>query len=68
MRMSTSIRVSEDTKAKLARLKRDEESWDEFLDRLADERSTMNPAAWEGTGKAEAAREAVRQSRESFER
>ncbi|PSQ10721.1 hypothetical protein BRC93_08400 [Halobacteriales archaeon QS_5_70_15] len=66
--MSTSIRVSEETKAKLARLKREDESWDEFLGRLAHEGSTMNPGAWEGTGKAEAARDAVRRSRESFER
>ena len=68
MHMSTSIRVSDETKAKLARLKREDESWDEFLDRLASEESSMNPGAWEGTGKAEAAREAVRRSRESFER
>lgn len=68
MRMSTSIRISKETKATLARLKREDESWDEFLDRLANEGSTMNPGAWEGTGKAETAREAVRQSRESFER
>jgi predicted CopG family antitoxin len=68
MHMSTSIRVSDETKAKLARLKREDESWDEFLDRLASEESSMNPGVWEGTGKAEAAREAVRRSRESFER
>ena len=68
MHMSTSIRVSDETKAKLARLKREDESWDEFLDRLASEESSMNPGVWEGTGKAEAARDAVRRSRESFER
>ena len=66
--MSTSIRVSDETKAKLARLKREDESWDELLDRLASEESSMNPGVWEGTGKAEPAREAVRRSRESFER
>lgn len=68
MHMSTSIRVSDETKAKLARLKREDESWDEFLDRLASEESSMNPGVWERTGKAEAARDAVRRSRESFER
>ena len=33
--MSTSIRVSDDTKSMLAVLKEDDESWDEFLVRLA---------------------------------
>ena len=33
--MSTTIRVSDETKSKLRVLKRDEESWDEFLNRLA---------------------------------
>ncbi|WP_435196907.1 DUF7557 family protein [Natronomonas sp. EA1] len=64
--MSTSIRVSEETKEKLARLKREDESWDEFLDRLATEGAGMNAGAWKGTGKAEKAREAIKRSRESF--
>jgi len=33
--MSTTIRVSEDTKSELSLLKEDNESWDEFLNRLA---------------------------------
>lgn len=33
--MSTTIRVSDDTKARLAVLKAEDESWDEFLNRLA---------------------------------
>jgi predicted CopG family antitoxin len=33
--MGTSIRVSDETKSMLAVLKRDDESWDEFLARLA---------------------------------
>ena len=33
--MTTTIRVSDDTKSKLAVLKQDDESWDEFLNRLA---------------------------------
>lgn len=67
MHVSTSIRVSDETKEKLSRLKRDDESWDEFLDRLANEGAGMNAGAWKGTGKAETAREAVKQSRESYE-
>lgn len=35
MHMSTSIRVSDETKAMLAVIKEDDESWDEFLSRLA---------------------------------
>ena len=64
--MSTSIRVSDRTKEKLARLKREDESWDEFLDRLASEGSGMNAGAWKGTNKAEKAREATTRSRESY--
>ena len=33
--MSTTIRVSDETKSKLSVLKEDGESWDEFLNRLA---------------------------------
>lgn len=66
--VSTTIRVSDETKARLAEIKRDDETWDEFLARLADEESTMEPGVWRGTGKADAAREAVKRSRESFER
>lgn len=65
--MSTTIRVDEDTKARLERLKREEETWSEFLDRLATDADEMTPGVWEGTDKAENAREAVRRSRESFE-
>lgn len=65
--MSTSIRVSDETKEKLSRLKREDESWDEFLDRLANEGSGMNAGVWEGTGKAETAREAIKRSRKSYE-
>ncbi|WP_241768241.1 antitoxin VapB family protein [Haloferax sp. ATB1] len=62
--MSTSIRVSDETKEKLARLKREDESWDEFLNRLANQGSGMTAGAWKGTGKAEQAREAIKRSRE----
>lgn len=68
MRMSTSIRVNEDTKKKLEKLKRDEETWDDFLDRLVNRGASMNPGTWEGTDKAEKAREAIKRSQESFDR
>lgn len=68
MHMSTSIRVSDETKEKLSRLKRDDESWDDFLDRLANEGAGMNAGVWKGTSKAETAREAVARSRESYEK
>lgn len=66
MRMSTSIRVSDRTKEKLARLKREDENWDEFLDRLANEGAGMNAGVWKGTSKAEMARETIKRSRESY--
>jgi predicted CopG family antitoxin len=67
MHVSTSIRVDEETKARLERLKRDEETWSEFLDRLVTESGSMQPGAWAGTDKAERAREARSRTRESFE-
>lgn len=67
MHVSTSIRVDDETKARLERLKRDDETWSEFLDRLATEFGSMEPGAWEGTDKPEKAREARRRARESFE-
>lgn len=67
MRVSTSIRVDEATKERLERLKHDEETWSEFLERLATESASMEPGAWKGTDKPEKAREARRRARESFE-
>ncbi len=66
MHMSTSIRVDEETKDRLKRLKREDETWSEFLDRLATERGSMEAGAWEGTDKAEKARAARKRARESF--
>ena len=65
--MSTSIRVSDDTKRMLERLKRDDETFDELLERLAQSEKPINVGAWSGE-KADRAREAVKHSRESFER
>ena len=66
--VSTSIRVSEETKEKLERIKRDDETFDDLLSRLADIEDTMadSAGAWAGTDKAAHAREAIDRSRESF--
>lgn len=66
--MCPTIRVTEDTMEKLRHRKRVDETWDELLDRLATDSGSMNPGAWEGTDKADKAREAVKRSRESFGR
>lgn len=67
MSADTSIRVSERTKAKLARQKREDETWDELLDRLAgDDDDPIEVGAW-SEADAERAREAIDRSRESFE-
>lgn len=55
------------TKDKLSRLKREGETWDEFLNRLADEEDPINIGSW-SDHEADRAREAVKRSRESFER
>lgn len=65
--MSTSIRVSNDTKEILERLKREDETFDELLERLAQSEQPINIGAW-SEEKADRAREAVKRSRESFER
>lgn len=67
MHMSTSIRVSEQTKEKLDRLKRDSESFDELLCRLATDEQPIEIGAWDSET-ADRAREAIDRSRESFER
>ncbi|AOW79358.1 hypothetical protein HTSR_0151 [Halodesulfurarchaeum formicicum] len=65
--MSTSLRVSEETKAILERLKREDETFDELLARLATNEQPINVGAW-SEEQADHAREAVKRSRESFER
>jgi predicted CopG family antitoxin len=65
--MSTSIRVSDDTKRMLERLKRDDETFDELLERLAQSEEPIEIGAW-SEEEAERARAAVKRSRESFER
>ena len=66
MHMSrTSIPVDETTKEQLDTLKRDDETWDEFLHRtaLADEPIKKGFLSPEG---AEAAKENIKKTRESF--
>ncbi|QDX41297.1 antitoxin VapB family protein [Salarchaeum sp. JOR-1] len=65
--MSTTLRVSDDTKALLERLKRDDETFDELLERLAQSEKPINVGAW-SEDQADRARTAVKRSRESFER
>mgnify|MGYP006309484197 CR=1 FL=1 len=65
--MSTSIRVSEETKQMLERLKREEETFDELLSRLAQSERPIDIGAW-SEEEADRARDAVQRSRESFER
>ncbi|WP_336134244.1 DUF7557 family protein [Natronomonas amylolytica] len=65
--MSTSIRVSDDTKEMLERLKREDETFDELLERLAQSEKPINIGAW-SEDQADRAREAVERSRKSFER
>lgn len=66
--MGTSIRVSEETKSKLKRIKREDETFDDLLDRLADIEDKMadSAGAWAGTDKAEHALESRENVRESF--
>jgi predicted CopG family antitoxin len=65
--MSTTIRVSDETKRLLARLKREDETFDELLERLARDGEGMDPGVWSDET-ADAARERLKESRESFER
>jgi|GEM_PF-1176531 len=65
--MMAIIRVDDQTKARLERLKGEDETWSEFLDRLASERGSMEPGLWTGTDKPEGARDARERAREGFE-
>jgi predicted CopG family antitoxin len=65
--MATSIRVSDETKEKLARLKREDESWNKFLERRANERAGMEARPWDGADKTANARETIERSRQHFQ-
>ncbi|KYH23877.1 hypothetical protein HAPAU_39560 [Halalkalicoccus paucihalophilus] len=66
--MSKSIRVKNDTHAALSALKGDDETFDELLSRLIEERreSVQDGAGlWKGTDAAESARKARREMKET---
>jgi len=65
--MSTSIRVSDETKRLLERLKREDETFDELLARLVRRENPIDIGAWSEED-VDRARAAVKRSRESFER
>lgn len=67
--MGTSIRVSEGTKSMLAVLKEEDETWDEFLARLARRERDVNALGGFGeAGIVESMDETDRRLSESFER
>jgi len=61
----TSIPVDAATKQRLDRLKRDDETWDEFLERAIATEEPIEPGAWSDE-EAEQAKESIRKSRENW--
>jgi hypothetical protein len=61
----TSIPVDESTKDRLDSLKRDNETWDEFLRRVTSDEEPIEAGAWSDEVTAQAM-EKIRQSRESW--
>ncbi|PSP27590.1 hypothetical protein BRC65_05070 [Halobacteriales archaeon QH_2_65_14] len=61
----TSIPVDESTKERLDNLKRDDETWDEFLERVTSNEEPIKAGAWSDE-KAEQAKERIRESRENW--
>lgn len=61
----TSIPVDSSTKERLDQLKRDDETWDEFLARITAAEEPITAGAWSDEV-AERAKEAVRKSRENW--
>jgi len=61
----TSIPVDESTKKRLDELKRDDETWDEFLRRIASDDEPIQKGFLSEEG-ADAVRENIKKSRESF--
>lgn len=59
----TSIPIDDDTKERLADLKGDDETWDEFLLRLTDDRQPMEFGAW-SEDETDRAMERLREGRE----
>ena len=61
----TSIPVDSETKERLSRLKRNDETWDEFLQRVAVPEEPIEAGAWSDE-EAERAKESIRNSRENW--
>lgn len=61
----TSIPVDSETKKRLDRLKREDETWDEFLERVTATEQPIEAGAW-SEEEAERAKESIRNSRESW--
>lgn len=62
----TSIPVDTTTKERLDRLKRDDETWDEFLERVTATEEPIEAGAWSDE-QAERAKESIRNSRENWQ-
>jgi predicted CopG family antitoxin len=61
----TSIPVDVETKEWLDRLKRDEETWDEFLQRITATEEPIEAGAW-SENEVEQAKASIRRSREDW--
>jgi len=61
----TSIPVDSATKERLDRLKRDDETWDEFFERITATEKPIEAGAWSDE-EAERAKESIRKSRENW--
>jgi len=59
----TSIPVDSETKDRLDGLKRDDETWDEFLQRITSDEDPINFGAWDDE-KADEAMERIRDGRD----
>ncbi|GAB7017967.1 DUF7557 family protein [Halostagnicola bangensis] len=61
----TSIPVDSTTKERLDQLKRDDETWDEFLERATATEEPIQAGTW-SDDQAEQAKESIRNSRENW--
>ena len=61
----TSITVDAVTKERLDQLKRDDETWDEFLERITATEEPIEAGAWSDE-EADRAKESIRKSRENW--
>ena len=61
----TSIPVDSDTKERLDQLKLNDETWDEFLERVAMPEEPIEAGVWSDE-KADRAKESIRKSRENW--